>query len=543
MASVRPINVIIKGDYTDRDIKRAIKDLQSLQKQAPKTTKAVGGLSSEFKGLMAGAAAAFSIGAIANQMKDMAQAAAQDQKSVVALGRAMSNLGIGSQTSAMEDYVKATMLATGTSDELIRQGLTRLTTATGDAAEAQKLLNLALDISAAGYGDLVSISTALSKAATGNVTALKRLGVPLDENAVKAKDFGAIVDNLSTKFRGQASSAANTYAGQLQRLDTAIGEAQETIGYALLGALDDVSSAFGGTGGFIDSITESATQVGYLITGVGELSNLLLELGNRVDGEGATWVDWLRTAGDELANTVIPGYDGFKDAVEGVLMVGKASTLQEQERARLAQVVADRYTGYANALRGVVTQTDEAAEATDRQRSAVDRLKASLDKLNGRNRSIIGDRIALRRAKAEGPDSTGGKKGNVVTGDDRKVWGLDIAQQAESLANSLAAKGQFAKARKVLNSNRQFLASQIGEDFANNVLSTPAWLDRGNAGQRASGQRYQQGSGQVNNYYFNGDLLVRDAADAAEQAKRIARLKALGRGRVAEAARYAGMAS
>jgi hypothetical protein len=78
--------------------------------------------------------------------------------------------------------------------------------------------------------------------------------------------------------------------------------------------------------------------------------------------------------------------------------------------------------------------------------------------------------------------------------------------------------------------------------MADDFLSTPAYLDRGNGGQRAAGQRYEQGSKTEHNYYF-GDIYARDAADAAEQARRAAKLKALGSGRVAESARYSGMAA
>ena len=38
----RPINIVLKGDYTDRDVKKAIRDLQSLQTQSTKTAAAAG---------------------------------------------------------------------------------------------------------------------------------------------------------------------------------------------------------------------------------------------------------------------------------------------------------------------------------------------------------------------------------------------------------------------------------------------------------------------------------------------------------------------
>lgn len=531
--------VHVYGDWDGSGIKKASRDLSAFQKQAKGFSASV---TKGFVGLGASIGGALALGTLVDQFKQMAMAAADDQKTVVALGKAMSNLGIGAQTAAMEDYVKATMLATGTSDELIRQGLTRLTTATGDAAKAQQLMNLALDVSAAGYGDVVSISTALSKAATGNATALRRLGVPLDANAVKAKDFSAIIADLNGRFRGQASAAANTYAGQLQRLSTAAGEAQESIGYALLGALNDVSKAFGGTNGAVDMVSGFGDATANLVTGVGmmatEIANLTaaLQVNNQ---EGTDWGDNLRNYAI-WAGAAFPPVALLAKGIEDVADQGAVLNAQKEAEARRLQVVTDRYSGYAAQIRGAAAATDDATGKILKQVSAVDRLKASLDRLNGNNRSVIANRIALRKAKQEGPTATGGKKGNIVTKDDRTSWGLNVAQQAEDLANSLAVKGQLDKARAVLDSNRQFLSGQFGKKFANNVLATPAWLDRGNQGQRAWGQRMQQG-GTTNNYYF-GDLMVRDAADAAEQARRAARLKALGTGRQAEAARLTAMA-
>jgi hypothetical protein len=142
--------------------------------------------------------------------------------------------------------------------------------------------------------------------------------------------------------------------------------------------------------------------------------------------------------------------------------------------------------------------------------------------------------------RRQGPtDANGNKK---IGRDERLDFALGYAAQVEALATELAGNGQTKAARRALNQGRRYIAGFVGADRAEEFLATPASLDRGNAGQRAGGQRYQQGSSMVNNYYFNGDLLVKDAADAAEQARRVAKLKQLGNGRVAEAARYSAMA-
>lgn len=61
-----PINVSIAGDYNDKDINRAIKDLNSLKTGGTGTTSAMSGLSNGMKALGGVMAATFSVGMIAD---------------------------------------------------------------------------------------------------------------------------------------------------------------------------------------------------------------------------------------------------------------------------------------------------------------------------------------------------------------------------------------------------------------------------------------------------------------------------------------------
>jgi hypothetical protein len=63
------------------------------------------------------------------------------------------------------------------------------------------------------------------------------LGIPLDENIIKTKDFKAAQEALTTQFGGAAAANANTYAGRLQILKIRFDEMVEGIGYRVLPAL------------------------------------------------------------------------------------------------------------------------------------------------------------------------------------------------------------------------------------------------------------------------------------------------------------------
>jgi hypothetical protein len=126
-------------------------------------------------------------------------------------------------------------------DDELRPALGNLVRATDDAAKAQEILGLALDISAATGKPLEAVSVALSKAYLGQVTALQRLGVPLDAAAVKAKDFDAIMGDLNDTFKGSSDVFAKSTEGRMKTLRIAVDELSEEIGKRLLPALGRIA--------------------------------------------------------------------------------------------------------------------------------------------------------------------------------------------------------------------------------------------------------------------------------------------------------------
>ena len=171
---------------------------------------------------------------------DAVKAAIEDEKAQISLAQTLKNVtkATDAQVKATEDYIDKTARATGVADDQLRPSLDRLVRSTQDVTKAQKLQQLALDIAAGTGKDLATVTEALGKAYDGNLGALKRIGVPLDENIVKTKDFDKAVIALSETFEGQADAAANTFAGRLARFKIAIDEAKESLGQALLPLLE-----------------------------------------------------------------------------------------------------------------------------------------------------------------------------------------------------------------------------------------------------------------------------------------------------------------
>lgn len=233
MAGNRTLKLSILADVDNlrKGLNGAENDIQGFGDKVSKFGKIAGAAF-----LAAGAAAAAYAGKLAI---DGVKAAIEDEAAQVRLATSLKNVTGATEAtiSATEDYITKTSLATGVADDELRPSLDRLVRATKDVTEAQKLQNLALNISAGTGKDLGAVSEALGKAYDGNFGALKKLGVSIDENIIKSKDFDAATKVLATTFAEQANIQADTFDGKIRRLNVAFAEGKETVGAFILDAI------------------------------------------------------------------------------------------------------------------------------------------------------------------------------------------------------------------------------------------------------------------------------------------------------------------
>jgi hypothetical protein len=237
MADIRTLKLQLLADTAQfaTGLNKASTDTESFTNKVGTFVK---GASKAFLALGAAVGtAAFAIGVTA------VKAAIQDSKEQATLAQTLRNTTKASdaQVASVEDYITKTERASAVNAELLRPSLDRLVRSTGDITKAQKLQTLALDIAAGTGKDLSAVTEALGKAYDGNLGALKRIGVPLDDNIVKTKDFDAAAKALSETFAGQADIAANTFAGRLTRIKLAVDEATDELGFALLPILEKIA--------------------------------------------------------------------------------------------------------------------------------------------------------------------------------------------------------------------------------------------------------------------------------------------------------------
>jgi hypothetical protein len=218
----------ILTEYSDKGTKQATKDVAKMEKKfgdfSNKAAKAFG-------------VAALAAGAFAVKVGfDAVKAATEDQKSQTLLANSLRNT-VGATDAAIastEAYITAMQAEFGVADDQLRPSLAKLAAVTGSVTKAQSLLGVSLDIAAAKNIDVEKASALVAKAYGGNIGALKKLFPQISAATVKSKDFAGAMQEISKETKGAAAAAANTFAGQMERIKLAFGEASESLGYKLL---------------------------------------------------------------------------------------------------------------------------------------------------------------------------------------------------------------------------------------------------------------------------------------------------------------------
>ena len=221
--------------YAGKGVERALKEFQSLGSASDKAAFLMK------KALVPGAIAATgAIVGLGATLFKAAQAAAEAQREDKLLADQLRRTtGATDQAiAATIRFVDALELESTVSGGELSEALATLTRATGNVTTAQEQLRLATDISVGANLDLQAVSKALGKAYGGNFAALTKLGVPLDENIVKTKDYAAATGVLQKQFGGAAAGAADTFQGQLARLKIGFDKLIEAVGEIVLPILE-----------------------------------------------------------------------------------------------------------------------------------------------------------------------------------------------------------------------------------------------------------------------------------------------------------------
>lgn len=227
------ISIPIITEFVGNGIEKARKEFAQLETAGQKAQFAIKKAAIPAAAALAGVGAAL-FDATKGAIED---AAAQD---LLANNLRKTTGATDAQIAATEDWISTQGQLLGVADDQLRPALAKLSRATGSVTKAQELATQAMDIAAATGKPLESVVSALEKAYGGNMTALGRLAPEYRQLIKDGASFEDVMAKLGKTTGGAATEAANTAAGQFARMKLALDETKESVGAALLPAIEAI---------------------------------------------------------------------------------------------------------------------------------------------------------------------------------------------------------------------------------------------------------------------------------------------------------------
>ena len=393
----------------------------------------------------------FGTAAVIGYAKASVKAAAADQKAQQQLALALKNVGLERDAASAERFIQTLQSEFGVIDDLLRPAYQKLAVATKNTAETQRLLGIALDISASTGKDLDSVTGALSKAYLGNNTALGKLGVGISKADLKTKSFKEITDDLGKTFKGSAKAASETFAGSIAKLGVAAANVQEIIGTGLIDSLKTL--------GENTTIDELANDMERAALNLADFLRGLSLIGSfKVSGETKSLLGLLLTP---IQRSLSAGPLG------AITRIGSASRRAGEVGAQKNPIQSGSYLSTQKKITAL-TKEQQKAQA---KILADKKSQAILDKANlalGKGADVFDmDKIQLNaaligQAEALGKATTSAQ----ILGIANDVARLKVKQSISELEDAIASKDDAAivKATAKLNEDLKILGALQRQD-------------------------------------------------------------------------------
>ena len=227
------ISIPIVTEFNEKGISKAIKEFKNLETNGERANFAIQKAALPAAAALAGLTAGLGLAV---------KAAAEDEAAQQALASQIQRTtgATDAQIAANEDWISVQGKLLGVTDDELRPALAGLIRATGDITEAQKAAGLAMDVAAAKGVSLETVTKTLEKAYGGNFTALAKLSPELRDMIKAGASLDEVTKAMAETFGGAASDAADTAAGKFARMKVALDETKESIGAALLPAIEAI---------------------------------------------------------------------------------------------------------------------------------------------------------------------------------------------------------------------------------------------------------------------------------------------------------------
>jgi len=323
-----------------------------------KADKSVKGFEKSLKSLGKTLGITLSATAVVAFGKKAAQAFIQDQKEAQRLTTAVKNLGLELSAPAITQYIDSLSKASGVTDSQLRPAFQALLTTTGSVTASQKALAQAIDVSTGSGVALETVAQDLANAYVGQTRGLRKYNLGLTQAELKAAKFEDISKKLNAQFSGANAAYLDTYAGKLQMLGTAAGEAQEKIGASVI-------------------------ELAMAVTGASDVEQLISKIASATDFAVARLDNFIE--GWKILKAIINSSLGeFKKNIQAVQV--------EEFNRRMARDYMKAWEGTSLPMSPQALAQQKAAEAAARKRAQ------ALAKVTTKNTAELKKQNALKKA-------------------------------------------------------------------------------------------------------------------------------------------------
>jgi len=224
------VSIPIVTEFDGTGLKKAMAEFQQLEGAGAKSAFALKKAMLPAIGVLGGLATGLGLAT---------KAAVEDQKAQDLLAQQLrtSAMATDDVIAQNEQFISSMSISKSVADDELRPAMANLVRSTGSVEVAQNLMSTALDIAAATGKDLETVTMALGKAANGQTAALTKLDPSLKGVIDSSSTLDDITGALSVSFGGAADVAAKSYEGRMKSMKIAMDETKESIGAALLPAL------------------------------------------------------------------------------------------------------------------------------------------------------------------------------------------------------------------------------------------------------------------------------------------------------------------
>jgi hypothetical protein len=398
-------DINIGSKFDAKGFKQADTATDKLGKQAKKLAGALG--------LAFGTAQVIAFG------KASLKAFSEDEAAATRLTKSLQNLGLGFEDARVKTFISDLEASAHVSDDVLRPAFQSLLQTTGSVAKSQELLTLALDVSAGSGFDAAQVSKDLALAYLGQTKGLAKYEIGLTKTELQSASFNKIQGALNDQFTGQNAARLDTYAGKMDAINVALGNAQETIGEGLVDAFAILA---GDTG--IGSVTESINEMSLAASeSIVSISKVVAELKK------------IPVVSDILSSLKNP-----LGLPEEFLTFGKGGLLDEfRAYGRETRI-------YGGAAATKYLAEVEASAAAARKKAEEEARKRALELLKIKNKQLDNEKKQLAAKRLAAAID----KANLALNKGSDVFDMDKIQIAAALTNQAEQLGKATSGAQIL---------------------------------------------------------------------------------------------